>query len=363
MPIFTVILIDSDHTCATRGNICYEVSMKTSFVVALLTIMNSVTYAVDIYFGKDREGNFACQLAKSFKEAYPEKSLRRLKRETLSILRRDIKPYVNAHPIPAGFSLPKIVEAVTLIPGFPASRSEYWIQNAFILHANPNLELPFPTENYFGSFIHLARKRHLSFEKGTDPKFNLRKEKDLLEQIENNLPNVANYTFPHLDENGNSFAIGKVDHPMYDEFVYESGRYNEFASPLFVWLLQQKDFSVSPEALYKKSLEIYGNPLVAFGVIPWIFSGDALTVDRGTSSVVSYKMERLLEGGDIPGFQYHFWGYLIQSMMGNRFRVGALAYIYEKLYQKDYPDWEVDKIALRTGKKFRRAFRDLERCQ
>lgn len=336
--------------------------MKKSFLITLTLFISTYTHGVDIYFGEDREQRFACELAKSFKEAYPDKSLRRLKRETLSILRRDIKPYVNAHPIPAGFSLPKIVEAVTLIPGFPASRSEYWIQNAFILHANPTLELSQHTENYFASFIHLARKRHLAFEKGKEAKFKLRNEEDLFEQIVDNLPNVANYTFPHLDESGDSFAIGKVDHPMYEEFVYESQRYNEFASPLFVWLLKQKDFSVTPEALYKKSLEIYGNPLVAFGVIPWIFSGDALTVNRGTSSVVSYKMERLLEGGDIPGFQYHFWGYLIQSMMGNRFRVGALAYVYEKLYQKDYPDWEVDKIALRTGKKFRKAFKKLERC-
>jgi hypothetical protein len=177
------------------------------------------------------------------------------------------------------------------------------------------------------------------------------------------LPAVAGYSFPAFDEYGNSLAIGKMEHPKYDDFVYESQRYNEFASPLFIWLLKQKDFSVSPEALYQKSLEIYGNPLVAFGVIPWIFSGDALTINRGTSSVVSYKMERLLEGSDIPGFQYHFWGYLIQSMMGNRFRVGALAYLYERVYQKDYADWEVDKVALRTGKKFRRAFKKMERCQ
>ncbi|MCR9203928.1 MAG: hypothetical protein NXH75_05095 [Halobacteriovoraceae bacterium] len=352
--------------------------MKTHLYVLLFVFTSMPSFAVEIYFGKKREKSFACKLAQSFKKSYPAKSLRKLKRETLSILRKEIKPYVNAHPIPAGFSLPKIVETVTLIPGFPASRSEYWIQNAFILHANPTLELKEHTENYFASFLHLARKRHVAYLNGEEPKFKLREEKNLLQQIEDHLPNVANYTFPHLDGNGNSIqqngpvkkeknrftlAIGKTDHKMYDEFVYESQRYNEFASPLFVWLLKQDDFSVSPEELFEKSLEIYGNPLVAFGVIPWIFSGDALTVNRGTSSVVSYKMERLLEGNDIPGFQYHFWGYLIQSMMGNRFRVGSLAYVYEKLYQKDYPDWEVDKIALRLGKEFRKAFKKPERCQ
>lgn len=343
----------------------------------LLIFNNLAAQAVEIYFSEDRMNGFACELSKSFKKAYPKKSLRKLKKEVQSVLREEITPYVNAHPIPAGFSLPKVIEKITGIPGFPASRSEYWIQNAFILYANPKLELKEHTENYFASYIHLARKRHVDYLNGDAPKFSLRKEADLFEQIEANLPTVANYSFPHLDEAGNpiqqkgevkkeknrfTLAIGKTEHKMYDEFVYESQRFNEFASPLFVWLLKQKDFSVSPEALYKKSLEIYGDPLVAFGVIPWIFSGDALTVSRGTSSVVSYKMERLLEGNDIPGFQYHFWGYLIQSMMGNRYRVGSLAYLYEVVIQKDIPDWKVDLIALKLGKIFRKNFKHPENC-
>ncbi|GEM_PF-685479 len=352
--------------------------MKKLILSTLLISIILPSQAIEIYYGEERIESFACELSRSFKEAYPDKSLRKLKMETLSILREDIKPYVNAHPIPAGFSLPKFVEKITGIPGFPASRSEYWIQNAFILYANPNLELKEHSENHFASYIHLARKRHVDYLNGVAPKFKLRDEKDLFKQIENNLPNVADYTFPHLDGEGNpiqhegivnneknrfTLAVGKVEHEMYDEFVYESQRYNEFASPLFVWLLNQKDFSVSPEKLFKKSLEIYGDPMVAFGVIPWIFSGDALTVNRGTSSVVSYKMERLLEGNDIPGFQYHFWGYLIQSMMGNSVRVGSLAFVYEKLYQKDIPDWKVDLMALKVGKKFRKFFKRPEACQ
>lgn len=114
---------------------------------------------------------------------------------------------------------------------------------------------------------------------------------------------------------------------------------------------------MTPEKLFSKAIEIYGDPLVALGVIPWIFSGDALTVNRRTSSVVSYKMERLVEGGDIPGFQYHFWGYVTQGMIGNRIRVGTLAYIYEKLYQKDIPDWKVDVMALKLGEKIRENLR------
>lgn len=334
--------------------------------------------AVEVYFDDDRMNAFACELADSFKDTYPKTSLRKLKREVLSVLREEITPYVNAHPIPAGFALPKVIEKITGLPGFPASRSEYWIQNAFILYANPKLELREPTENYFASYIHLARKRHVDYLNGEAPKFSLRTEPNLIQQIFDHLPTIANYSFPHLDNNGNpiqqrgnvkkeknrfTLAIGKTEHRMYERFVYESQRFNEFSSPLFIWLLKQKDFSVSPEALYRKSLEIYGDPLVAFGVIPWLFSGDALTVNRGTSSVISYKMERLLEGNDIPGFQYHFWGYLIQSMMGNRLRVGTLAYLYEKVYQKDIPDWKVDLIALRLGKMFRKAFKTPEICK
>jgi hypothetical protein len=159
------------------------------------------------------------------------------------------------------------------------------------------------------------------------------------EQIEENLANVANYAFPYQDLEGKpimqkkagvkekdlyKLAIGVPSHKTYDQFVYESQKYNEFSSPLFMWLLDQKDFSVSPERLFEKAMEIYGDPIVALGVIPWIFSGDALTVDRGTSSVVSYKIERLVDGDDIPGFQYHFWGYLTQGIIGNRLRVGAV---------------------------------------
>lgn len=354
----------------------WYVSVMRILTLTILFIFNSLSaHAVEIYFGEDRINSFACELSQSFKQAYPKKSLFKLRREVLSVLRDEITPYVNAHPIPAGFSLPKVIEKITGIPGFPASRSEYWIQNAFILYVNPKLELKEPTENYFASYIHLARKRHVDYLNGDAPKFSLRKEADLFDQIVANLPTVADYSFPHLDEAGNpiqqkgdvknpfTLAIGKTKHKMYDEFVYESQRFNEFASPLFVWLLKQKDFSVSPEALYRKSLEIYGDPLVAFGVIPWIFSGDALTVSRGTSSVVSYKMERLLEGNDIPGFQYHFWGYLIQSMMGNRLRVGTLAYLYEKVYQKDIPDWKVDLMALKLGKRFRKFFKKPEHCK
>jgi hypothetical protein len=129
-----------------------------------------------------------------------------------------------------------------------------------------------------------------------------------------------------------------------------------------LWLLEQKDFSVSPEKLFNKALEIYGNPIVALGVIPWIFSGDALTVSRGTSSVVSYKIERIVEGDDIPGLQYHFWGYLTQGIIGNNLRVGGLAFIYEKLYQKDIQDWTVDALSLKTGEKIRSSFKNPDQC-
>ncbi len=87
-----------------------------------------------------------------------------------------------------------------------------------------------------------------------------------------------------------------------------------------------------------------------------------MTVSRGTSSVVSYKMERIVEGNDIPGYQYHLWGYITQGMIGNRIRVGALALIYEKLYQKDIPDWKVDVLALKIGKNIRSNIKRPERC-
>lgn len=352
--------------------------MKKLMFSILAVSVSFSSYATDIYFTKDRMERFSCQVARSIKEAYPDKTLHKFRVEILDILRTDINPWVDAYPIPAGFSLPKYVEKVTGFPGFPMDRSEYYLQNAFILYGNPKMELKGPVENYFASYIHLARSRHVDYLNGKAKRFQLRNETNLLQQIEEHLPAVANNAFPFLDIDGlpimqhkegvkeknlYKLAIGNPNHKTYNEFVDESQKYNHFSSPLFMWMLEQKDFSVTPEKLFNKALEIYGNPVVALGVIPWIFSGDALTVDRGTSSVVSYKMERLVEGDDIPGLQYHFWGYLTQGIIGNKARVGALAYIYEKLYQKDLQDWTVDALSLKTSTQIRDSFKNLDQCR
>ena len=352
--------------------------MKKLLFSTLIVLTSLPSNAVSVYFSKERTDRFACVIAKSIREAYPDKSKRDFKKEILKILRKEINPWVDAHPIPAGISLPSYIERITGMPGFPMDRSEYYLQNAFMLYGNPELELKEPVDNYFASFIHLARKRHVSYLNKEEKKFKLRKEENLFEQIQDNLPNVDNDLFPYRDENGvaikqkgdgikekNRFtlAIGKPEHKKYGEFVTETQKYNHFSTPLFLWLLDQDDFSVTPERLFEKAIEIYDDPMVALGVIPWVMSGDALTVNRGTSSVVSYKMERIVEGNDIPGYQYHFWGYLTQGIIGNRIRVGALAYIYEKLYQKDIPDWKVDVLSLNLGKRVRYFHKKPHRCR
>lgn len=332
---------------------------------------------VATYFSKDRMKTFACTIAQSIKTSYPKKSLHKLRGDILDVLRKDINPWVDAYPIPAGISLPGPLSKITGLPGFPMDRSEYYIPNAFILYGNPSRELKEPSENYFASYIYLARSRYISYLNGEEKRFKLKDETNLREQIEANLPQVANYAFPYQDQNGlpimqrkvgvkekdlYKLAIGVPTHKKYDQFVYESQKYNEFSSPLFMWLLEQEDFSVSPEKLFDKAMEIYGNPIVALGVIPWVFSGDALTVNRGTSSVVSYKIERLVDGDDITGFQYHFWGYLTQGVVGNRARVEALAYVYEYLIQKDYPDWTIDALSLYFSQQIRKSFKNPELC-
>lgn len=347
----------------------------TLSIFVLLTSLSS--HAVDVYFSQERIETFACTISKSIKKAYPNKSRRKLRKDILKVLRKEINPWVDAYPIPAGPSLPRFLQIVTGLPGLPIDRSEYYLQNAFILYGNPKMELKEPIENYFASYIHLARSRHVAYLNGEAPKFQLRNEENLFEQIEDHLPNVANNAFPYLDKEGkpikyegkvkkekNRFhlAIGKPEHKKYDEFVLESQKYNHFSSPLFVWLLKQENFSISPEKLFEKALEIYEDPIVALGVIPWVFSGDALTVNRGNSSVVSYKIERLVEGNDVAGLQYHFWGYITQGIIGNGRRVGALAYLYEKVYQKDIPDWKVDVLSLRLGKRVRKNLKRPEQC-
>lgn len=143
----------------------------------------------------------------------------------------------------------------------------------------------------------------------TASKFKLRNESDLRQQIEEHLPIVANYKFPYRDTNGNiikqegegikekdryTIAIGDPKNKMFKRCTYESARMNKFASPLFMWLLDRDQYSVTPEEIFTKAVELYGDPIVALGVIPWIMSGDALTVDRGTSSVVSFNLEQLV---------------------------------------------------------------------
>lgn len=352
--------------------------MKRLILSTLIVLITLPTYAVETYFKGDRVDRFACTIAHSIKDAYPNTSRHQLRRGILKILRKRINPWVDAYPIPAGISMPKFIEFLTGLPGLPMDRSEYYMQNAFILYGNPKMELKEPVENYFGSFIHLARQRHVAYLNKEAPRFQLRDEADLFQQIEEHLPVVANNAFPYKDSEGRpieqkgnfkkeknryTLAIGKPSHKKYTEFITESQKYNHFSTPLFLWLLEQDNFSVTPERLFEKAVEIYGDPIVALGVIPWVMSGDALTVHRGTSSVVSYKVEHLVEGGDIPGFQYHFWGYLTQAIVGNRIRVGALAYIYEQIIQHDVPDWKVDLLSLRLGKKVRKYLKHPEQCE
>ena len=351
--------------------------MKKFILPMLLLFISLSLYGNEIYFTKDRSDRLACKIAHSIKETYPKKTMHDLREEILAILQADINPWVDAYPIPAGLSLPIFMQKITGLPGFPMSRAEYYLQNAFILYGNPQRELKEPTLNYFASFIHLARTRHIAYLNQEAPKFQLRSEANLINQIEDHLPYVANYAYPYLDSNGQpimqkigvvneksrfKLAIGIPNHKEYNQFVYESQKYNEFSSPLFLWLLKQENFSVTPEKIFDKAMEIYGNPIVALGVIPWIFSGDALTVNRGTSSVVSYKMEKLVKGKDIPGLQYHFWGYLTQGMIGNKIRVGTLSYIYEQLYQNDFEERSVDALSLKFSDQIRASFKSPDQC-
>ncbi len=347
--------------------------MKAILILLAFSVSFS-SLANEVYFTKNRMERFACRVALSIKDKYPKKTLRKFRHEILGILRKDINPWVDANPIPAGFSLPDFVSRLTGFPGFPMDRSEYFLPNAFILLGNSKLELQSPSENYWEAFMHMARFRQVQFLNGEAPAFNLRTEENLLQKIEEHLPAVANYAFPFLDDNGLpiqqknakkpfTLVIGNPKHKRFDEFVVKASKFNEFSSPLVLWLLAQKDFSVSPEKLFDKAMEIYGDPIVALGVIPWITSGDALMVNRGNSSVITYKLERLVEGNDVPGLQYHFWGYINQGFIGNKLRVGALAYIYEKLYQHDIEDWTVDALSLRTSTQIRKAFKHPESCR
>ncbi len=349
-----------------------------NIVLSLLTLFTCTsTFAIEVFYSPENISQFSCKISRAIKKKYPKLTKRKLRKNVMRILREEIDQWVDAYPIPAGISFPRYLERITGIPGFPMDRSEYYLQNAFILFGNPELKLVQKSKNYFSSFIHLARTKYIQYLNGEIQEFKLREESDLLIQLEEHLPSIANNTFPYLDQNGRQIrqegevkkerdrfylAIGNTSHKKYDQFIYESQRYNHFSSSLFLWLLKQSDFSVTPEMLFDKALIIYQDPFVALGVISWIFSGDALTVNRRTSSVISYKMVKLVEGHDIAGYQYHFWGYLTQSIIGNRIRVATLAYLYERLYQRDIPDWKVDVISLKLGRQVRKNLSRPDRC-
>jgi hypothetical protein len=98
---------------------------------------------VATHFANDRMDKFACTIAGSIKKSYPKKSLNNLRSDILNVLRTEINPWVDAYPIPAGISLPLPFEKLTGLPGFPMDRSEYYMQNAFILYGNPQREHTF----------------------------------------------------------------------------------------------------------------------------------------------------------------------------------------------------------------------------
>src|SRR5687768_15646645 len=110
--------------------------MKKLILAILVAMMSLSSFANEVYFSKERMNRFACQVAQSIKASYPDMSLRDFRKKILDILRIEVNPYVDAHPIPAGFSLPDFVSKHTGFPGFPMDRSEYWLQNAFILLGN-----------------------------------------------------------------------------------------------------------------------------------------------------------------------------------------------------------------------------------
>lgn len=59
------------------------------------------------------------------RDSYRGKSLSDLRRGIKKILRDDIRPYVDADPIPVGIRFPNFVDRLIGIPGLPMERSEY----------------------------------------------------------------------------------------------------------------------------------------------------------------------------------------------------------------------------------------------
>lgn len=262
----------------------------------------------------------------------------------------------------------------------------YFLPFAFAL-AEYSSEDPIRNDNYLGAYAYLAEKLEIDYRNGTIGPYSMAQDPSLIPTLKKMLAQHNGETFPtYKDSEGNPISatyncrkseqyhstclvqhmeVGDSNHPQHPKLIKEFQRLNRFASPLFLWLLQQPNSSVSYSRLYEEAVKLYpGNPWQALGAIAWITLVDSHRGSRIRGAIVASKLRPVLNDPDLAGHNYHFWGYTLHAMRGRfttlRFRTMAAANekwlpALNPYAEIDHPDWAVDRMAFDFGARIRRA--------
>lgn len=265
------------------------------------------------------------------------------------------------------------------------SDSDYFLQNAFINTGRINVSA-LPDENWFGAYLFLSAKLETQYRLNESKAYNLSTDPDLKERISELLPATKNLVWPRFteDDGRNKIAmfncrknwyygeicssattqpLGDPEHPQYAAWIKAAQSANLIASPLFLWVLEQPNGSVTYEALFDRAVAQYENPIVALGVITWMMMADADMGSRRRGAILSKRIEPVLYSSDLAGNHYHFWGFVLKSLYGEGAKYRLLSYVHERLVQGDRPDWEIDNMAITFGDKILARIKNPELCK
>ncbi|MBK7845083.1 MAG: hypothetical protein IPJ71_15605 [Bdellovibrionales bacterium] len=254
---------------------------------------------------------------------------------------------------------------------------EYFSHHGFIFSGEFSVN-SVPKENWMAAYNYYSTKTEIDYLNKKIGSYLLSTDPKLVEKLREILPLVENMQWPiYRDKDGFelrgtgfcetlsknlkrcnvvSTGFGDEAHPQHAQLLYEVQKAALVSSPLFLWLLEQPLLSVTYSALFAKALEIYKSPWVALGAITFMTMSDAHAGSRQRGGVVASRLEPIIDDLDLPGHNYHFWGYLLKGILGNYYRFFVLSFVHEKIIQNDVADWTVDQIGLSIGSQIRSSF-------
>lgn len=128
---------------------------------------------------------------------------------------------------------------------------------------------------------------------------------------------------------------------------------NLIAGPLYLWLLEQKQESVSHIKVFEQALKIYKDPFIALGSISWLLAFESQFPDRDNTALASKALEPILfRVSDHVGSVYHFWGYVTRALLSYPDSPSYLSFrskIYEGIHQKDGQDLAADHFGIEVA--------------